>query len=184
MKNLVLLSILLICTYSYGQKFSVSPNGLRDANNTEKSFIIIPVEGKTAKELYDQAIKYININYKSPDNVIKGKIEGEYLRFNTYAPHFIIIKNVLARAPFNAKFSTELSFKDGKIKYEIIDLEIYSEANYPLYFTGSGISSFFIYNKEGILKREDAKTGVEDFFNALILSFSLFLQTDKVQEEW
>ena len=117
------------------------------------------------------------------DNVIKGKTDGEYLKFVTYAPNFITIKNGFARVPFTAKYTTELSFKDNKVKYEIIELEMSSEANYQLNFTGSGIS-FFIFNKKGELKKEDAKNSIEEYFNANILSLSNFLQGRTVEDKW
>lgn len=182
MKKITLLLLLTISNFTFAQKISVTPTGLKDANDNEKSYVIIPAEGKTAKQLYDETIKFINKNYKSAEDVIKGKTDGEYLKFITYAPDFISIKNGWVKAPFNAKYTTELSFRDGKLKYEIIELEMYNEANYPLNFTGSGIT-FFIYNKKGELKKEDAKTSIEEYFNRQISTLSNFLQGN-VEEKW
>ena len=84
MRKIILLTMIAFCTLSYAQSLVVTPNGLRDSTDTEKTFVVINVEGKTAKELYDNAIKYINRNYKSPDDVIKGKIEGEINFYFTF----------------------------------------------------------------------------------------------------
>jgi len=183
MKKITLLLLLMFANFSFAQKITVTPTGLKDSENIEKSFVVIPAEGKTAKQLYDESLKYINKNYKSADDVIKGKTDGEYLKFVTFAPSFITIKNGFAKAPFTAKYTTELSFKDNKVKYEIIELEMYNEANYQLNFTGSGIS-FFIFNKKGELKKEDAKNSIEEYFNANILSLSNFLQGKTVEDKW
>ncbi|MBT2620360.1 DUF4468 domain-containing protein [Chryseobacterium sp. ISL-6] len=183
MKKITLLLLLMFANFSFGQKITVTPTGLKDSGNIEKSFVIIHAEGKTAKQLYDESLKYINKNYKSADDVIKGKTDGEYLKFVTFAPSFITIKNGFAKAPFTAKYTTELSFKDNKVKYEIIELEMYNEANYKLNFTGSEIS-FFIFNKKGELKKEDAKNSIEEYFNANILSLSNFLQGKTVEDKW
>lgn len=183
MKKIILFAFIAISTISYGQKLVVTPTGLRDANDLEKTFVVINADGKTSKELYDNALKYINKNYKSPDDVIKGKTDGEYLKFVTYAPDFISIKNSWVRTPFNAKYTIGLSFKDGKVKYEVIDIEIENGAKAPLLFSGSGLN-FFIYNKKGELKREDAKISIEDYFNSNISTLSDFLQSKNVNDKW
>lgn len=55
MKKLILLTMIALSTMTYGQKFNVTPNGLRDLNDNEKTFVVINAEGKTAKQLYDNA---------------------------------------------------------------------------------------------------------------------------------
>lgn len=174
---------MIISNLSFGQLLIVTPSGLKDVNDNDKSYVVIQVKDKSAKQLYDESINFLNKYYKSADNVIKGKIEGEYLKFMTYAPSFTTMKNVLARPPLDAKFTTELSFKDGKIKYEIIELEILVEGGMPLHFAGSGIS-FYIYNTKGKVVREDAKTGIERYFNGQILTLSMYLQKTNEEEEW
>jgi len=64
MKKLILLSLVAISTLSYSQKLTVTPSGLRDANDSEKTFVVINAEGKTSKQLYDNALKYINKTIK------------------------------------------------------------------------------------------------------------------------
>ncbi len=183
MKKILLLALILFSSLTFAQKLKVTPNGLKDSENSEKSFVVIPVEGKTAKQLYDETVKYINKNYKSAEDVIKGKTEGEYLKFVTYAPKFISVKNGWDKIPFNAKFTIELNFKDGKVKYEIIELEMYNDAKYNLSFTGSGLS-FFIYNKNGELKKEDAKNNIEEYFNGNLLSLTNFIQGKSTEDKW
>lgn len=184
MKKLILFFLIGLSSLTYAQKLSVTPNGLRDASDTEKSFVIINVEGKTAKQLYDNALKYVNKNYKNPEEVIKGKIENEYLKFITYASDVCIVKNMI-KISYAVKYTTELSFKDGKIKYEIIELNMYNpENNVPLEFSGSEFGSFCIYNKKGTLKRESTKNEIENYFNSQIKTIEEFLQGTKVEEKW
>jgi hypothetical protein len=184
MKKILLLVLIITYTSTFAQKLTVTPNGLRSIEeSTEKSFVVIESEDKTAKQLFDESIKFINKNYKSADDVIKGQIDGEYLKFVTFAPNFILIKNGWSKITFNAKYTVELSFKNGKVKYEIIELSMYNDANYPLSFTGSGIS-FHIYKKDGELKMEDAKTEIENYFNENILSYANFIQNKVTEEKW
>jgi hypothetical protein len=183
MKKIFYSALLIISTLSYSQNFVVTPNGLKNAEDVEKSFVVIPVEGKTAKQIYDDMIKYVNKNYKGGEEVIKGRTEGEYLKFKTYAPNFASLKNGWTKVNLKAEYTTELSFKDGKVKYEIIDLKMISDANYELFFTGGGMT-FFIYNKNGDLKREETKVEIEKYFNNNIESISNYLKGKVVEDKW
>lgn len=168
MKKIFFLIALFISALGYGQKLIVMPTGLKDSANSEKTYVILSVDGLTAKQLYDNAIKYVNKTYKNPDEVIKGKIESEYLKINTYASKFLFTKNGGVKVFFVAKYATEMSFKDGKVKYEIIDLEMYNPDNMiPLTFVGGGLS-WCVFNKKGDLKREGIKADIETYFNAEI----------------
>ena len=177
MRKLILLSMIIFCSLSYGQSFVVTPLGLRDAKDLEKTYVVITVDSMTAKQLYDNAIKYINVNYKNPDYVIKGKTVNEFLKFDTRGINICLLgKSFLV----DGKYTTQLYFKDGKIKYEIIDLEMYSTDRYgsggsPLRFISS---TWFkgIYNKEGILKEERGKGMIETYFNSELDVITKFLK--------
>jgi hypothetical protein len=184
MKNLLLFILLAFSTFTYGQKLNVTPNGLRDVNDIEKAFVVINADGKTAKQLYDNALKYINKNYKSPDDVIKGKTDGEYLKFITHVPNFLIVLNTGAKVLIDADYTVELSFKDGKVKYEVIYLNMYNSAGYKVLFTGGIMEGFPIYNKKGELKRPDTKTELETYFNSQINSITEFLQGKSNNDNW
>jgi len=185
MKKIILLSLIAISTLSYSQKLSVTPNGLRDVNDNEKTFVVINAEGKTAKQLYDNALKYINKNYKSPDDVIKGKTDGEYLKFITHVSNFLVVNNSGAKIPIDADYTIELSFKDGKAKFEIIALDMYAQTGgYKVLFTGGAFDGYPIYNKKGDLKRPDTKTEIETYFNSQINSITEFLLGKSDNDNW
>ena len=52
-----------------------------DSNKGMTDFIVVPVEGKTAPEIYKKIIEWIKVTYKNPDKVILSTIENEYIRF-------------------------------------------------------------------------------------------------------
>ena len=60
MKKIMLLLLIMFANFSFAQKITVTQTGLKDSENIEKSFVVIPAEGKTAKQLYDESLKYIN----------------------------------------------------------------------------------------------------------------------------
>ncbi len=174
MKKILMVAIILIASVSaYSQKYVVTPTGLKDEVNTEKSFVVINTEGKTAKQLFDNAVKYVNVTYKNPNVVIKGKIDGEYLSFITHSEFYV--ENGFTKAPFDMNYLTELTFKDGKVKYEISELVMKNSAGYELLFTGGGIN-FFIYNKSGEVKKPKTKEYLENYFNGAIPKVKDYLE--------
>jgi len=183
MKKAILMMLLVVCQIGFSQSFSVTPYGLKDSQNNENGFIVLNFEGKTAKQLYDLSINFINKSYKNPDKVIKGKVEGEFLSFDTYADNFISIKNGFVKSEFNTQYTTKLSFKDGKVRFEIIALSMYNGSGFELGFMGGG-GGFFVYNKKGDLKKEDAKTQLENYFNKRVLSLSEYLAGKSYDDKW
>lgn len=183
MKKILLLFFL--CSFMYGQKLVVTPNGLRSSDDLENSYVIIPVEGKTANELYSSALKYIHTTYKNPESVIKGNIENEFLSFSTHQSGFMIIKVSFLKVAYSIDYTCALSFKDGKVKFEIASIEMYEKGNFPLLFKGQGaLSGYYIYNNKDELKRQDAKDQLESFINMQILILSDSLKNNNNDEKW
>lgn len=183
MKKIIIICLNVLSFQVHAQNWKVTPEGLNDAIDTTKTYVVLPIENKTAKVLYEESLKYINKNYKNPNEVIKGNIENEYLKFVTYESKFTELKVGWNKIPWNINYTVELNFKDGKVKYEVIEIEIKNEDNYPLAFKGSGIS-FYIYKKNGELKMPDAKTNIEEYFNIKTKSLSDFLQGKSSEDKW
>lgn len=185
MKNLILIYFITFSSIAFGQKLSVNPNGLRDEANTNNPYVVIEAEGKSAKQLYDNALNHINKSYKNPENVIKVKTEGEYIRFNTHVSSFIFVNNAGVKIPINVNYTIELSFKDGKAKLEVVDLDMYSETGgYKVLFTGGAFDGYPIYNKKGELKRPDTKSDIETYFNSQIDSIKASLLGISAKDDW
>lgn len=177
--------MIAMSTMTYGQKLIVTTNGLRDSNDNEKTYVIINAEGKSAKQLYDNALKYVNKKYKSPDDVVKGKTDGEYLKFITHVSNFLVVKNSGAKITIDCDYTIELNFKDGKAKYEIIALDMYSQnGGYKVLFSSGAFDGYPIYNKKGELKRPDTKTEIETYFNSQISSITDFLLGKSDKDNW
>ncbi len=185
MKKVILILFIATSSITYGQKLIVTPSGLKDTTDIEKTFVVISAEGKTAKQLFDNALKYVNKNYKSPDDVIKGKTEAEYLKLVTHVENFLVVKNSGAKIPIDADYTYELNFKDGKVKFEIIALSMYAKVGgYKVLFSGGAFDGYPIYNKKGELKRPDAKSEIESYFNSQITTLSSFLQGKNMDDKW
>lgn len=187
MKNLILFIAITFCTYSFGQKYVVTPKGLRNSTDTAKSFVTIEIIGMDAFQLYDSAIKYFSENYKNPNEAIKARTIGEYLKIETIVPDFIKYYDAGVYVPIEAKYTTELRFKDGKVRYEITSLEMKGISNgYPVIFAGGVLDGYIIYRNNGKLFREEAKLDIENFFNTKIEKLTKGLKGENkiVVEEW
>jgi len=204
MKKLTLLSMIFFCSIISGQTLVVTPYGLRDSTDLEKTFVIINIDGKSAKELYDIAIKYVNKNYKSTNDDIKGNIDGEYISFNTHFVNFVTVVINLIPLSYDASHTIELNFKDGKVKYEVINLQMnYRQTKEPFLYNGKnsetildknkGISPFLfigkllipgIYTPNLRLKRPKAKAQIENYFNTQIKSLTDALNGKSNNNNW
>jgi len=185
---LVIATILSMNGFAQNAQFIVTKDGLRDANDETKNFVVIEVENVTAKELYDRSVKYVQEVYKNPDNVIKGSTNGEYLRIHTFVPSFMRYNNSGAKISIDADYYVELRFKDGKVRYEIVNLSMKGSginSKYEVKFSGGIMSGYIIYKNNGDLFKKEAKTDIEDYFNKQILALQLYLNNNsKTEDNW
>ena len=174
--------------YGIAQEFTVTTDGLRDAQDLSKSFVVIKADGIKSNNLYKNAVEYVIKNYTSPDDVIKGQIEGEYFKFITYVPNFLYVRKG-SKIWLDANFTIELNFKDNKVKFEVIALDIHTkQGNTPfsVIYSGSSFKGYQIYNKKGQLVRPDTKEDIENYFNAFVNSLAkgLVEEDSKDNEDW
>ncbi len=185
MKIILLLVYVFFNLTSYGQKFVVTPDGLRNADDTEKTFISVDVDSMTAKQLYDNALKFIIENHKDPSEVIKGQIEPEYLKYDSYVPDFLIYDNNDVKIPIRASYTTELRFKDGKFRFEIVSLEMKGKSKkYKVLFTGGLTEGYIIYKRNGVLFKEDTKTDIENYFNEILKTLTNYILRGTGKGDW
>jgi len=185
--QLIIISFILINYIGYSQEYEVTPNGLKDKSNIENSYLVIKTPEKKATELYQNSMKYINENYKKPDEVIKGKTENEYLRFETFVPQFTKVNNSGTKLYVSMKYTTELRFKDGKVRFEITSLIITADnGGRSVEFSGSIWKGYPIYNqKNGKLRLPETKSELENYFNTTVKEIKEFL-LDKTtpKDDW
>lgn len=182
MKPTLLLALIVstICSYS---QIVITPEGFADKLDTSKKYIVVNVENSNKDILYKNALKYINKNYKNPEKVIKSKIESEYIRIDSYKSNISFFKSGMKHY-INAEFSIELSFKDNKVKYEIVSYKMYTgENDHPFKFKRQGLS-YGIYDKKGNLKFDYTKNDIETFFNLNIKVLESELKGETKDNDW
>lgn len=170
---------ILSAAFTSAQEFEVTPDGLKE-KTSGKDFAVIEVQGKTASELYNNAVKYINVSYKNPKEVIKGDVKDDFIKWETFVPNIGTIKNSFVTVPADALITVQLSFKDGKAKYEVVNQNIYNSQNKgelgKVTFKGSKWSGFPIYDeKNNNLRQEQLKKDIENYYNSQIEKIKEYL---------
>ena len=186
MKYLLILLLPLFSQVSYAQQYEITPDGLKDKSNAENTFLVLDIPSKTADEMYTKAIAYINENYKNPKEVIKGETENEFLKFRTHAPQFTQVKNGYINLDVSMNYTTELRFKDGKVRFDIVDVDITADnGGRSVDFSGNVMAGFPIFNeKNGKLKQADAKVAIENYFNKHAKDIQTYLISDSKKDDW
>ena len=131
MKKLIYI-FLFIPLVSFGQSFEVYEKQVDDGKKfyqgTFKYFtpeIIIEATG-TPDELYNKTLNWINETYKNPDEVIKGKVAGQYIRFDGFVGSLISQNVIGTKFYYDVRYTVEIKFKENRLKYEITKIEQYS----------------------------------------------------------
>ena len=188
-----LLSVLLfIPIIGFSQSFVLTPSGLRDAQDSNKSYVVIEVPNKTAKQLYEKSMNFLREYYKNPDKVIKSTIDSEMIRFEGYQGNLSTIDfGVLVKYkfPLNSSYSIELKFKDGKIKYEILQMGLtipLQNGDHPfgLVQPKGTWNSDNVWNRKGELAHPQTKSDIENSFNARVLGLKEYLTNEKKKDSW
>lgn len=116
MKNIIIMTIAIIfCTFSYSQeitKLKLTQNGVEP--------IIVITDSLKATDLYKKSLNWVQETYKNPESVLKAKIENEKIRIDGFAENAWQTESLGMKQNFNMEYSIEISFKDGKYKFEFI----------------------------------------------------------------
>jgi hypothetical protein len=88
--------------------------------------IVVNVPGKTAEQLYNDALIWVQKSYKNPDEVLKSNIENKSIRIGGYNSSIAMVRGIMLFY-YAGTYSIELSFKDGRYRLEFIPDEIIAE---------------------------------------------------------
>ncbi|MFE3846613.1 hypothetical protein ACFX5D_01355 [Flavobacterium sp. LB3P45] len=166
MKKILLMLALTLGTISYSQEveFTFTTDGLTD-------YVITQCEGKTESEIYKKCIEWIKINYNNPNEVILSTIEDKFIRFQGSGGSGLV-KYYRHGGIFtpDSRYIIELSIKEGKYKFDLINLETYSGTVWH------EADCFFsrnknCYNSKGEFKKDyKFYNEISDYFNKINLS--------------
>lgn len=178
MKKIVLALLIGFCGFAQETEFKFSKEGFTD-------YVVTEVSGKTQSELYKKAIDWVAVTYKNPKEVIKAQIENDYIRIQGATSTMVVFSIMGSKSYYDARYQVEISFKDGKYKFDLIEIEYYTPASKY----GAGGWSYlvlspldYMYNKKGELKGNFKliPDNVINHFNALNKDLESFLKSDTI----
>ncbi len=119
--------------FSQDSLFKVTGEGITD-------YIVTTCETKTQSEIYKKTIEWISFTFKNSNEVIQSQIENDMIRIEGFTESF--------NGTSNAKYIIEISFKEGKYKFDPIKFTIINGINkYDFFLT---FSSY--YKSDGTVK--------------------------------
>ncbi len=150
-------------------------------------YVVTNCEGKTQSDLYKKTLDWISTTYKNPKEVIKAQIENDYIRIEGFKSNMLCIKSLGILTCFDVRYQIEISFKDGRYKFDVTRVEQYSS---PSQYSSGGWSDFPIngdigkaYFKESGEIRSMFKLYPEAFqstFNGLNKDLESFLKSEAI----
>jgi hypothetical protein len=150
---------------------------------------VFNVNNVDSKELFRRSKNWVIENFKNPNEVIKGTIENEMIRFNGVRLNAVSIITFGSTFTYSLNYTITLYFKDGKYKLEITNIHYRVP---PSQYNLDGIDvplkdGTGFYNKKGELRNGVRKVPyqVEDIVNELSLSlYNYIINNDKKKNEW
>jgi hypothetical protein len=176
MKSLFFLTSLLIAGSTFSQRLKVTPDGLVNADDPSKHYVVIHFDSLKANDLFTRSYSYVEHSGKSPDITQVTKKESEYIHVKMYKKNAVLAKGSLGiKFYISLHYTLNLDFKDNKIKFEITDLEMTNlntnGEDTPFYFKNTDGLSWSFYNKDGtpVEKENTARELLENYFNNQIM---------------
>ena len=179
MKKIVIILLLVSGVLTAQERdFKFTKDGFTD-------YVIGKVPNKTASELYKKSIDWVNITFKNPREVIKAQIENDYIRIEGISSSMLCLKILLSNNCEDGRYQIEISFKDGKYKFDVISLERYFNASqyssggwYPVGLTNTS----YAYKESGELRStyKNYPEEIESTFNSLNNELKKILESDTI----
>lgn len=156
--------IFSFCLFSYSQdtKFTITNEGITD-------YLVTNSDSKTQKEIYTKTMQWVALTFKNTDAVIQSNIENELVRIEGYSKKFNGVSD--------AEYLIEISFKEGKYKFDPLGFTIINGINkFDLFAT---YKTFF--KKDGSVKNRVKVSieGAENLLNGLNIDLKNNVMGDK-----
>ena len=171
MKKTLLMLLISVSFYSnaQGSEFTFnSKNGMTD-------YLVSECKGKTQSELYITTNEWIVKSFKNSNEVIQGQTEKEFIRIEGFTKNF--------NGAHDATYVVEISFKDGKYKFDPKSFIMTYGTNvfnlfetYPSYFKSDGST------KDRVKVTIDGATNLMNDLNKELKSF--ISDNEVIKDTW
>jgi len=176
LKTFLLTVFMTASAFAQETEFKFSKEGLTD-------FIVVTYDG-SAKDTYNRALAWVKENSKKGYKVV-ASTENEKMTIEGGKENFLCSKAGGTNVCTYGTFTIEISFKDGKYKFEAIGLS--EKPNNSTTTTVRNLNDFSeYYDKDGSLKKykDDVPAAYESLFNGLSKDLMTFMDKKKKAENW
>lgn len=173
---ILLMSFFVTSLFSQETEFKFSKDGLTD-------FIVVNYDG-SAKDTYNRTLAWVKENSKKGYKVTSS-VENEKMTIEGGKENFLCSKAGGTNVCTYATFTIEISFKDGKYKFEAVGLS--EKPNNSINTVVHNLNDFSeYYDKDGSLKKykDDVPAAYEGLFNGLSKDLVTFMDKKKKAENW
>ncbi len=177
MKKLFFACIGLLFANIANAQFKATKDGIKTDDGND--FYVVSIDGKSAKELFDNVESYVISNFKNPDAVL-SKQDGKMINIHGIFPSAIPCKKWAGMNYADIDLNLIISFKDSKMKIDAPSINSMvcrtlksNSGGYYKYCFYSKEGGFFtgcysLFNKKGDVKNKLAVNGINDFLTHLI----------------
>lgn len=176
LKMILLVAFISASAFAQDTEFKFSKEGLTD-------FIVVTYDG-SAKDTYNRALAWVKENSKKGYKVTSS-VENEKMTIEGGKENFLCSKAGGTNVCTFGTFTIELSFKDGKYKFEAVGLS--EKPNNSTTTVVHNLNDFSeYYDKDGSLKKykDDVPAAYESLFNGLSKDLVSFMDKKKKAENW
>ena len=191
MKKVFLLFFLFVFISANAQ-FKATKDGLTTEDG--KPYYVVPIEGKTAMELYKGVNSYVLSNYKNPD-AVANKMEGEMINIHSFDNEAFLLSKVMGMSVYGEiDMNLVVYFKDNRIRFDIpvinkmqADKTSGVGKDKTQYHFSGGIGKFMgsasLFNDKGKVKDKKFVEGLESYVNNMIKEISESARSYS-EEDW
>jgi hypothetical protein len=170
------LSLLTIISFSQAPTFTFS----EEKPDFPPQYIVLKIDSLSINEGYSRTLEWININYNTPNKVIKSQIENKYIRLQGISDKAFTRVSLGITWHKDIRYTIEFKFKENKVRYDVLSYEIWNDGTD---YTSAGWTPYPIqysklYTKNGKMRKGYGK-GVESImscFNNIAASLDSYLR--------
>lgn len=119
MKKLIAIVMMLLPMLATAQElanFVLMPDGTYQTEDG-KDFVVIPFEGKTAHQIYQELASNVGSTFNDPSKVMSG-VEDASIKIRAYSDNLVMAKpfGFVKGQPYGGHYQLEFKIRDGRIR--------------------------------------------------------------------
>lgn len=199
MKQLAILFLLMLPNiHPAAAQFSVTANGIVNAENAELKYVTCSFEGISKDDLFKKALLYLT----HTKSILQSNAEAGVIEFNGDSSHFAsprlttVTRTGRLKTDLNLYYTVSVFFKDGKIRFNAPGFKLKGTVVAPgmnygrwidMYLRGERSlvdANYYIFDEQGRLQEPEIRQHLEEYFNRLYAGLVKALAERIEDEDW